>query len=163
MSARLAPFLQASAFAFRSFPLLLRLPLAFAPLGNKRHHHHHATMASVPAGRRGRVSFTRRWPAAHACASAFFSLIMIFIGTLFCSLLEDAMRLHLQSRSRCSSRLHCMSCAILMLACLLLFVRWSSKIMARPADSEAPKRACTAHSAASPSRLRTRTTPGLCT
>ena len=40
MSARLAPFLQASAFAFRSFPLLLRLPLAFAPLGNKRHHHH---------------------------------------------------------------------------------------------------------------------------
>jgi hypothetical protein len=41
MSARLAPFLQASAFAFRSFPLLFRLPLAFAPLGNKRHHHHH--------------------------------------------------------------------------------------------------------------------------
>ena len=41
MSAHLAPFLQASAFAFRSFPLLLRLPLAFAPLGNKRHHHHH--------------------------------------------------------------------------------------------------------------------------
>ena len=40
MSARLAPFLQASAFAFRSFPLLFRLPLAFAPLGNKRHHHH---------------------------------------------------------------------------------------------------------------------------
>ena len=39
MSARLAPFLQASAFAFRSFPLLFRLPLAFAPLGNKRHHH----------------------------------------------------------------------------------------------------------------------------
>ena len=31
---------QASAFAFRSFPLLLRLPLAFAPSGNKRHHHH---------------------------------------------------------------------------------------------------------------------------
>ena len=43
MSARLAPFLQASAFAFRSFPLLLRLTLAFAPLGNKRHHHHLAT------------------------------------------------------------------------------------------------------------------------
>ena len=41
MSARLAPFLQASAFAFRSFPLLFRLPLAFAPSGNKRHHHHH--------------------------------------------------------------------------------------------------------------------------
>ena len=41
MSARLAPFLQASTFAFRSFPLLFRLPLAFAPLGNKRHHHHH--------------------------------------------------------------------------------------------------------------------------
>ena len=40
MSARLAPSLQASAFAFRSFPLLFRLPLAFAPLGNKRHHHH---------------------------------------------------------------------------------------------------------------------------
>ena len=39
MSARLAPFLQASAFAFRSFPLLFRLPLAFAPSGNKRHHH----------------------------------------------------------------------------------------------------------------------------
>ena len=28
----------ASAFAFRSFPLLIRLPLAFAPLSNKRHH-----------------------------------------------------------------------------------------------------------------------------
>ena len=31
-----------------------------------------ATMASVPAGRRGRVSCTRRWPAAQGCASAFF-------------------------------------------------------------------------------------------
>ena len=30
---------KASAFAFRSFPLLIRLPSAFAPLGNKRHHH----------------------------------------------------------------------------------------------------------------------------
>ena len=36
-----SPLFQASAFAFRSFPLLLRLPLAFAPSGNKRHHHHH--------------------------------------------------------------------------------------------------------------------------
>ena len=27
--------------AFRSFPLLLRPPLAFAPSSNKRHHHHH--------------------------------------------------------------------------------------------------------------------------
>ena len=26
--------------AFRSFPLLICLPSAFAPLGNKRHHHH---------------------------------------------------------------------------------------------------------------------------
>ena len=34
-----SPLFQASAFAFRSFPLLLRLPLAFAPSGNKRHHH----------------------------------------------------------------------------------------------------------------------------
>ena len=34
-----SPLFQASAFAFRSFPLLLRLPLAFAPPGNKRHHH----------------------------------------------------------------------------------------------------------------------------
>ena len=36
-----SPLFQASAFPFRSFPLLLRLPLAFAPSGNKRHHHHH--------------------------------------------------------------------------------------------------------------------------
>ena len=36
----LSPLYQASAFAFRSFPLLLRLPLAFAPSGNKRLHHH---------------------------------------------------------------------------------------------------------------------------
>ena len=34
-----SPLLKASAFAFRSFPLLIRLPSAFAPLGNKRHHH----------------------------------------------------------------------------------------------------------------------------
>ena len=37
------------AFAFRSFPpspLLIRLPLAFAPLGNKRHHHHHHQIAA---------------------------------------------------------------------------------------------------------------------
>ena len=35
-----SPLFQASAFAFRSFPLLLRPPLAFAPSSNKRHHHH---------------------------------------------------------------------------------------------------------------------------
>jgi len=34
------PLFKASAFAFRSFPLLICLPSAFAPLGNKRHHHH---------------------------------------------------------------------------------------------------------------------------
>ena len=34
-----SPLFKASAFAFRSFPLLIRLPSAFAPLGNKRHHH----------------------------------------------------------------------------------------------------------------------------
>ena len=34
-----SPLFKASAFAFRSFPLLIRLPLAFAPLGNKRHLH----------------------------------------------------------------------------------------------------------------------------
>ena len=34
-----SPLFKASAFAFRSFPLLLCLPSAFAPLGNKRHHH----------------------------------------------------------------------------------------------------------------------------
>ena len=34
-----SPLSQASAFAFRSFPLLLRPPLAFAPSGNKRLHH----------------------------------------------------------------------------------------------------------------------------
>ena len=39
---------QASAFAFRSFPLLLRLPLAFAPSGNKRHHHHHHHCIVLP-------------------------------------------------------------------------------------------------------------------
>ena len=33
-----SPLFKASAFAFRSFPLLIRLPSAFAPLGNKRHH-----------------------------------------------------------------------------------------------------------------------------
>ena len=48
MSARLAPFLQASAFAFRSFPLLFRLPLAFAPSGNKRHHHLRAIGRILP-------------------------------------------------------------------------------------------------------------------
>ena len=35
-----SPLFKASAFAFRSFPLLIRLPSAFAPLSNKRHHHH---------------------------------------------------------------------------------------------------------------------------
>ena len=39
--AKESPLFKASAFAFRSFPLLIRLPSAFAPLGNKRHHHHH--------------------------------------------------------------------------------------------------------------------------
>ena len=34
-----SPLFKASAFAFRSFPLLICLPSAFAPLGNKRHHH----------------------------------------------------------------------------------------------------------------------------
>ena len=34
-----SPLFQASAFAFRSFTLLTRIPSAFAPLGNKRHHH----------------------------------------------------------------------------------------------------------------------------
>ena len=34
-----SPLFKASAFAFRSFPLLIRLPSAFAPLGNKRMRH----------------------------------------------------------------------------------------------------------------------------
>ena len=34
-----SPLFQATAFAFRSFPPLLRPPLAFAPSSNKRHHH----------------------------------------------------------------------------------------------------------------------------
>ena len=55
-----SPLFQASAFAFRSFPLLLRLPLAFAPSGNKRHHHHHARSAwgraSAPTSARRAVA-----------------------------------------------------------------------------------------------------------
>ena len=41
-----SPLFKASAFAFRSFPLLIRLPSAFAPLGNKRHHHHFVKLQS---------------------------------------------------------------------------------------------------------------------
>ena len=65
MSARLAPsddddddddaLFQASAFAFRSFPLLLRPPLAFAPSSNKRHHHHFFifSLGTVPCRNNG--------------------------------------------------------------------------------------------------------------
>ena len=42
-----SPLFKASAFAFRSFPLLIRLPLAFAPLGNKGHHHHQDCLTIV--------------------------------------------------------------------------------------------------------------------
>ena len=49
-----SPLFQASAFAFRSFPLLLRLPLAFAPSGNKRLHH--------------QVTILRRERLVHSCA-----------------------------------------------------------------------------------------------
>ena len=45
-----SPLFKASAFAFRSFPLLICLPSAFAPLGNKRHHHHHFTLRFVLPG-----------------------------------------------------------------------------------------------------------------
>jgi hypothetical protein len=31
----------------KTTPLLFRLPLAFAPLGNKRHHHHHLAFCSL--------------------------------------------------------------------------------------------------------------------
>ena len=41
LSCRVCDLFQATAFAFRSFPPLLRPPLAFAPSSNKRHHHHH--------------------------------------------------------------------------------------------------------------------------
>ena len=44
-----SPLFKASAFAFRSFPLLICLPSAFAPLGNKRHHHHHPWTQALPA------------------------------------------------------------------------------------------------------------------
>ena len=42
------PLFKAPAFAFRSFTLLIRIPSAFAPLGNKRHHHLFLSLLLLP-------------------------------------------------------------------------------------------------------------------
>ena len=42
-----SPLFKASAFAFRSFTLLIRLPSAFAPLGDKRRHHQLGTVSEM--------------------------------------------------------------------------------------------------------------------
>ena len=53
---------KASAFAFRSFPLLICLPSAFAPLGNKRHHHLSQSLPFIQGEKRYKILHAHvRW------------------------------------------------------------------------------------------------------